>query len=52
MSTRRFKHLQTREQDEFACTCGLRWGVKERDPHRPNKPKPRARHSLRHDRRR
>jgi len=27
------KHRHTREQDEIACTCGLRWGVKEEDPH-------------------
>ena len=24
---------QWREGDEYACTCGLRWGVDEEDPH-------------------
>ena len=28
------RHRQTREGDEYACTCGLRWDVKEEDPHR------------------
>ena len=27
------KHQVTRECDEYACTCGLRWDVKEEDPH-------------------
>lgn len=26
-------HKVTRENDEYACTCGLRWGVDEEDPH-------------------
>lgn len=26
-------HIQHREQDEHACSCGLRWGVDEDDPH-------------------
>ena len=25
----------TREGDECTCTCGLRWGVDEEDPHAP-----------------
>ena len=43
MTTKRIKHLRTREEDEYACTCGLRWDVKEEDPHprpRPRKPRP------------
>ena len=24
---------ETREGDEYACTCGLRWGVNEENPH-------------------
>ena len=24
---------QWREGDEMACTCGLRWGTDEKDPH-------------------
>lgn len=27
------KHKITRESDEYACTCGLRWGDNEADPH-------------------
>lgn len=27
------KHYKTRENDEYACTCGLRWDIKEPDPH-------------------
>lgn len=26
-------HKVTRENDEYTCTCGLRWGVDEDDPH-------------------
>ena len=26
-------HKATREGDEFACPCGLRWAVGEKDPH-------------------
>lgn len=26
-------HKVTREGDEQACSCGLRWGVDEADPH-------------------
>jgi len=26
-------HRIIREGDEFTCTCGLRWDVKEKDPH-------------------
>lgn len=26
-------HIMTRENDEYACSCGLRWDVKEEDPH-------------------
>lgn len=26
-------HKQRREGDEWACSCGLRWGVDETDPH-------------------
>lgn len=28
---------QRREGDEYACTCGLRWGLGEEDPHREAK---------------
>lgn len=28
-------HKVTRESDEYTCTCGLRWGVDEEDPHQP-----------------
>jgi len=27
------RHTITREGDEHACSCGLRWGVGETDPH-------------------
>lgn len=27
------KHKITRENDEYVCTCGLRWGIDEDDPH-------------------
>jgi len=27
------KHDVTREGDEYACTCGLRWDINEDDPH-------------------
>lgn len=27
------KHRVTREGDENVCSCGLRWGVDEHDPH-------------------
>ena len=33
------KHVRTREQDEYACTCGLRWDVKEDDPHWNREPR-------------
>lgn len=26
-------HIETREGDEIVCSCGLRWGVDESDPH-------------------
>lgn len=26
-------HRTTRESDEYVCTCGLRWGTDEDDPH-------------------
>ena len=26
-------HTIRREGDEFACSCGLRWGVSDADPH-------------------
>lgn len=26
-------HTTTREGDEYACSCGLRWGIAEEDPH-------------------
>ena len=26
-------HKTIRENDELTCTCGLRWGVAEDDPH-------------------
>lgn len=26
-------HRTTREGDEYVCTCGLRWGTDEDDPH-------------------
>jgi len=29
------KHKSIREGDEYACSCGLRWGVNEFDPHEP-----------------
>jgi len=29
------KHRQIREGDEYTCTCGLRWGIDENDPHQP-----------------
>ena len=29
----RSRHVRTREGDEMACSCGLRWDVKEDDPH-------------------
>lgn len=28
------KHIITQEGDEHVCSCGLRWGVDEEDPHR------------------
>ena len=28
-------HKVTRESDEYTCTCGLRWGIEEQDPHPP-----------------
>jgi hypothetical protein len=37
------RHRQTRENDEYACSCGLRWGIREEDPHprpRPRRPRP------------
>ena len=33
------KHIRTREGDEFACSCGLRWDVKEDDPHWVREPR-------------
>ena len=30
------KHRTIRENDEYACSCGLRWDVKEPDPHEPS----------------
>lgn len=30
------KHKTIRENDEYVCTCGLRWGVGETDPHEPS----------------
>ena len=27
------KHRTIRENDELVCTCGLRWGINESDPH-------------------
>ena len=27
------KHIITRENDELACSCGLRWDIDEDDPH-------------------
>lgn len=27
-------HQQTREGDEIVCSCGLRWGLDEEDPHK------------------
>ncbi len=27
------KHRTTREGDEYVCSCGLRWGIDEDDPH-------------------
>ena len=27
------EHKAAREGDEFACPCGLRWAVGEKDPH-------------------
>jgi hypothetical protein len=35
----RSKHVKTREEDEYACSCGLRWGVKEEDPHTIREPR-------------
>lgn len=32
------KHKQYRENDEYVCSCGLRWGVGEPDPHRAQTP--------------
>ena len=29
----RTTHTRTRENDEYACSCGLRWDIKEDDPH-------------------
>ncbi len=26
-------HKVTRENDEYTCTCGLRWDIDEEDPH-------------------
>jgi len=26
-------HIRTVQQDEYACSCGLRWDVSEDDPH-------------------
>lgn len=26
-------HKVTRESDEYVCSCGLRWGTDEADPH-------------------
>lgn len=31
---KRFRHRVVRENDEYACTCGLRWGIGEEDPHK------------------
>lgn len=28
-------HKVTRESDEYVCSCGLRWGIDELDPHVP-----------------
>ena len=28
-------HKVTREGDEYACVCGLRWDINEDDPHQP-----------------
>lgn len=33
LSERIDPHLQRREADEYACSCGLRWSVGEDDPH-------------------
>lgn len=27
------KHRTTRENDEYVCSCGLRWDIDEDDPH-------------------
>jgi len=34
------KHNITRECDEYCCTCGIRWGVDEVDPHNKNQRHP------------
>ena len=34
------KHMTTREGDEYACTCGLRWDVHGPDPHDWGDPDP------------
>lgn len=26
-------HIVTRECDEYACSCGMRWGIDDCDPH-------------------
>ncbi len=33
VSLRITRHIQRREADEYACSCGLRWSVGEDDPH-------------------
>lgn len=33
LSVRIDPHLQRREGDEYACSCGLRWSAGEDDPH-------------------
>lgn len=27
------QHICMRQSDEFSCSCGLRWGIDEPDPH-------------------